>query len=153
MRLDAATMDAAARLPIDDLHRIIQEKQTTAVLWIVPQTLLSAVSTLPGSAGTANTVLQRPPARYDIGVAWHANTQLSREHADHLYACLRDQWCKATYLLENPNRLRYLSALGFSPLKHYPDSTLFHFDIYDYKQVPDWLNSRFWAHPEMWDKH
>lgn len=26
------------------------------------------------------------------------------------------------------------------------------FDLYDYKTTPDWLNSRFWAHPERFDK-
>ncbi len=24
--------------------------------------------------------------------------------------------------------------------------------IFDYKDAPDWLNSRFWANPQMWDK-
>lgn len=26
------------------------------------------------------------------------------------------------------------------------------FDLYDYKPTPDWLNSRYWAHPELFDK-
>lgn len=26
------------------------------------------------------------------------------------------------------------------------------YDIRTYKQVPDWLNPKFWANPEMWDK-
>ncbi|WP_324779056.1 DUF6231 family protein [Thiobacillus sedimenti] len=25
------------------------------------------------------------------------------------------------------------------------------YDIETYKSVPDWLNSRFWAHPERWE--
>lgn len=28
---------------------------------------------------------------------------------------------------------------------------LFRFDIHDYKQVPDWFNSKYWAHPERWE--
>jgi DNA-binding transcriptional LysR family regulator len=27
--------------------------------------------------------------------------------------------------------------------------SLFTYDLHDYKQVPDWLNARFWANPEM----
>jgi hypothetical protein len=27
------------------------------------------------------------------------------------------------------------------------------FDLYDYKPTPDWLNARFWAHPELFDKY
>ncbi len=25
------------------------------------------------------------------------------------------------------------------------------YNIHDYKQVPDWLNSKYWAHPERWE--
>ncbi|GGM07337.1 DUF6231 family protein [Pseudomonas asuensis] len=31
--------------------------------------------------------------------------------------------------------------------------TLFTYDLHDYKQVPDWLNARFWAHPERFGKY
>lgn len=29
---------------------------------------------------------------------------------------------------------------------------IYRYDIRDYKITPDWLNSRFWANPERWDK-
>lgn len=28
---------------------------------------------------------------------------------------------------------------------------LYRYNIHDYKQVPDWLNSKYWAHPERWE--
>lgn len=31
--------------------------------------------------------------------------------------------------------------------------TLFTYDLLDYKQVPDWLNAKFWANPEMFGKY
>ncbi|WP_347904482.1 DUF6231 family protein [Pseudomonas purpurea] len=31
--------------------------------------------------------------------------------------------------------------------------TLFTYDLLDYKQVPDWLNARFWANPENFGKY
>jgi hypothetical protein len=31
--------------------------------------------------------------------------------------------------------------------------SLFTYDLLDYKQVPDWLNAKFWANPEMFDKY
>ncbi len=31
--------------------------------------------------------------------------------------------------------------------------TLFTYDLREYKQVPDWLNSRFWANPENFGKY
>lgn len=33
-----------------------------------------------------------------------------------------------------------------------PSVTLFRVALHDYKTVPDWLNARFWAHPERWGK-
>lgn len=30
---------------------------------------------------------------------------------------------------------------------------LFTYDLRDYKQVPDWLNAKFWANPEMFGKY
>ena len=32
------------------------------------------------------------------------------------------------------------------------DYALYLFDIRTYKHTPDWLNPRFWAHPERWGK-
>lgn len=29
---------------------------------------------------------------------------------------------------------------------------LYKFDIHTYKTTPDWFNSKYWAHPELWDK-
>ena len=54
-------------------------------------------------------------------------------------------------------------ALGFSQLasgcsllgQHgtMVDLTAFEFEIRNYKQVPDWLNAKNWANPELWGKH
>ncbi|MGP5063700.1 DUF6231 family protein [Psychrobacter celer] len=32
-------------------------------------------------------------------------------------------------------------------------ATLWQFNLYDYKQLPNWLNADYWANPENWDKH
>lgn len=29
---------------------------------------------------------------------------------------------------------------------------LWQFNLYDYKKLPNWLNSKYWANPENWDK-
>lgn len=49
-------------------------------------------------------------------------------------------------------RLDFL-ALGYETLAADAAEkiTLYQFDIATYKQVPDWLNARFWAHPERWE--
>lgn len=30
---------------------------------------------------------------------------------------------------------------------------LYQFDLLTYKRTPDWFNSKYWAHPELWDKY
>jgi hypothetical protein len=44
-------------------------------------------------------------------------------------------------------------ALGFDRLYASPaeGSLLYCHDIATYKTVPDWLNAKFWAHPERWE--
>ncbi len=49
-----------------------------------------------------------------------------------------------------------LSAFGFTLLSRLDQSgdqvRLYGFDIASYKQTPDWLSPRHWAHPELWGK-
>lgn len=44
-------------------------------------------------------------------------------------------------------------ALGFmlSTTEAAQGPRVYYYDIDTYKMVPDWLNSRFWAHPERWE--
>jgi len=43
-------------------------------------------------------------------------------------------------------------ALGFMQSETDPADSIriFHYDLDTYKTVPDWLNARYWAHPERW---
>jgi hypothetical protein len=44
-------------------------------------------------------------------------------------------------------------ALGFtlSAADTMEDRRLYDYDLATYKTVPDWLNARYWAHPERWE--
>lgn len=46
-------------------------------------------------------------------------------------------------------------ALGFTQNQELQDygMQIYEFDIRTYKPAPDWLNSKHWANPEMWEKH
>lgn len=50
-----------------------------------------------------------------------------------------------------------LVGLGFSLLGDAIHDTqpvhVYEFDMATYKTTPDWLNSRYWANPELWDKY
>lgn len=43
-------------------------------------------------------------------------------------------------------------SLGFMQTATDPTDSMriFHYDLDTYKTVPDWLNARYWAHPERW---
>lgn len=83
-----------------------------------------------------------------------------------IIARLRDVYCAVLYALvplgdrgsglvshwEN----RELIAYGLRPAREYAAEGgplgLYHYDIYDYKLTPDWLNTRHWANRHRWDK-
>ena len=44
-------------------------------------------------------------------------------------------------------------SLGFNLAGQSPHTTIYNFHIDSYKPTPDWLNDKFWAHPELFDKY
>ncbi len=91
--------------------------------------------------------------------------QLPKSHGAHLLARLRDLHGGRFSLLlagdpathtAGPWSANDMLAFGMTLVGHYPSGSgayrLYNYDIADYKTVPDWFNSRFWAHPERWDK-
>ncbi len=79
-----------------------------------------------------------------------------------LLAQLRDLYARRVLVLLAPADAEIWShqdmiGHGFSRVSEWkrqdPQSELYRFDIADYKTTPDWLNSRYWAHPELFDKH
>ena len=97
--------------------------------------------------------------RYPLGLLWDSPPRPHHPNHDHLLARLRDLDCQVTYVRCRPEQddaplwCEHLRSLGFLPVKSYADgSILFYFDIYDYKLLPSWLNSKYWANPKMWNK-
>lgn len=97
--------------------------------------------------------------RYDLAVAllpaiW------PRSRAYHLLSSLRDLHARQVlafvpseaYGMVNADLL----ALGLQLQARFHHQELileaWSFDIRTYKAVPDWLNPRFWANPEQWNK-
>ncbi len=42
-------------------------------------------------------------------------------------------------------------ALGFTCLPPWQRWRCYAYDLHHYKTTPDWLNARYWAHPERWE--
>ena len=94
-----------------------------------------------------------PPAQ--LVLAMDALNGLDAAQARALLARARDFISPRIVVIANAycplKRLDFL-ALGYDmlALDEADRIALYQFDLATYKQVPDWLNARFWAHPERW---
>lgn len=76
-------------------------------------------------------------------------------HSRHLYVFIRigEDWEDLKSYWQRTDLL----AHGFTLYQRYTDNNheydLCRFDLESYKQTPDWLNSDYWANPELWGKY
>jgi hypothetical protein len=104
---------------------------------------------------------------FEFAIVSNCIEHLEKASAEHLLARLRDihtkklvivvpigeQWKNHTSHWEETDLL----ALGFIlkadlTVDHKPVH-VYAFDITSYKTTPDWLNSKYWANPELWNKY
>ncbi|MEC7118300.1 MAG: DUF6231 family protein [Pseudomonadota bacterium] len=101
--------------------------------------------------------------RYDLAVLQLEISSLSDEYINQGVTRLRDLLARRVLLVvtsADTHTVTQLRALGFSQIEapttsNQPqnDWQLWQFNILAYKQVPDWLNAKFWANPENWGKY
>ena len=98
--------------------------------------------------------------RVDVAFVSPAIEQMDKPVALRLIAALRDRLAASLIVAARTSAVRMTAtdflALGLrrlSTCRHGADEITLHvFEIGDYKDTPDWLNSRHWAHPELFDK-
>lgn len=117
---------------------------------------------------------QYNPQRYELGCFWLPT--LSKEQlAQFIPIIMRYRDLYAAHLLLAIDKSLDLRAYGFMPFDSTneqpldtsvkstshtshdaslstPSLALWQFNLYDYKRLPNWLNSKYWANPENWDK-
>jgi len=101
--------------------------------------------------------LQETASQYAIGLVltpWVDDTQL-----DAVIASLRDLLVKELWVLHPGDMAEQTERMGALGLrcKHVVDVEgqswgVNHFDLRRYKKTPHWLNSRYWANPELWNR-
>lgn len=102
--------------------------------------------------------------QHDIAILQNTLEYLPHNLAENLISRLRDLYSRRILALvainsDNTNHSSHwkdadLIALGMNHLTAYGDSKhLYEFNILNYKTVPDWLNAKNWANPELWGKH
>ena len=110
---------------------------------LFPGVPLKLCDTLPGNAPAQLALVK--DALHTLDTA-QAGTLLARvrDFIAPRIIVIADGHCALT-------RLDFL-ALGYETLAadEVEKVTLYQFDLATYKQVPDWLNARFWANPERW---
>lgn len=97
--------------------------------------------------------------RYDLGFVVLDNTEMSSlsdvTKAQFLVK-LRDLMAKKLVVVATEQDNKLMRSLGFTQLIEKSaqgnDLAIWQFNILNYKHVPDWFNSKYWANPEHWNK-
>ena len=97
--------------------------------------------------------------RYDLGFVVLDNTEMSSlsdvTKAQFLVK-LRDLMAKKLVVVATEQDNKLMRSLGFTQLieklAQGNDLAIWQFNILNYKHVPDWFNSKYWANPENWNK-
>ena len=95
--------------------------------------------------------------RYQLACFWLPTLE---EEALHPYipVLMRYRDLYAAHLIVAVNKSIDLRNYGLIPFTIIEDNVasssikLWQFNLYDYKQLPNWLNSDHWANPENWNK-
>lgn len=86
--------------------------------------------------------------------------KINKEKAENLIAQMRDVHARQLLLIINNNcelKVNNLIRLGLRKVAEIDQNDQFfeawYFALESYKKVPDWLNNRFWANPELYEKY
>ena len=173
--LPSLTIQANASTTIESTNN------DTELLWIVPdQNARLALKTLLKNTRSPqiSTLLElnqrQLPERYELACFWLPT--LSPEFLQqYIPLLMRYRDLYAAHLLIALDDTLDLKAYGFTPfdilnepslemnttdkseqpssVKSSASARLWQFNLYDYKQLPNWLNADYWANPENWGKH
>ena len=105
--------------------------------------------------------------RFDLCFISHILERMPKSDAEQLIARLRDVYCERLIIVipigtDWENHVSHwqqadLLGLGFSLLAEYYSNQhqvhIYAFDMASYKTTPDWLNNKYWANPELFDKY
>ena len=141
------------------LQRLAEEKQIDSAIAI-------AVEPESNWSGqwqycSVNDMLNLPfTQRYDLALVNLLKEDLQDiedQQLNQMLVRLRDLFAKKMLVLASPKFEKSLRALGLSQLTendfNQQDVQIWQFNILNYKHVPDWFNSKFWANPDNWNKY
>lgn len=148
----------------------LEEVSEGSGLWVGPAPTDADQGALPGALTWCRespaTLLAAPwRQRHDIAIAW-LSADLPQADALHLLSSLRDLHARrllaflpvAAWQVRadgwQPDTLRALALQQQARItQDEQELEVWSYDIRTYKAVPDWLNPKFWANPENWNKY
>lgn len=156
------------------LEHIIEYTQAKSILWVESSSSLikemhfdvdiNYCEILPTEV-LLESKIDKP---YELTLLLDCLDILDKQSGQVLIGKLRDCYSKHLIVLQSNIRQHSTSdwclndflALGLAllPLQLKQNNQklpfdLYQFNLHDYKIVPDWLNSKYWAHPELFDKY
>lgn len=159
-----------------DLNAIITSTDPKRLLAVLPEDDAlpfdmsgrnTARHTLTCTRRSGDQITSAPALRcYDLAIVVNTLELMDKKTGGNVIARLRDVYARGLYVAvsasaDQPGIRSHwqhaeLIAYGLRLVKRYTDDAnpmdLYHYDIYDYKTTPDWLNPKHWANPDMWDK-
>ncbi|HEB58715.1 MAG TPA: hypothetical protein ENJ01_05790 [Gammaproteobacteria bacterium] len=108
--------------------------------------------------------MQGISALYRVDLAFISGVlgRMNKREAEILLAELRDVHAQRVIVVSRESEGAAWQECDFLAMGMYrigsyvtddDEINVYTFDLYDYKPTPDWLNSKDWAHPELFDKH
>lgn len=151
------------------LEARIDERSPRSLLF-VPRPGLETAFKAQGSRDTELVALQDPFTSldervFDMAIVGDALRRWPRARGEQLLSRLRDRNAGSVWVVVGPAaksgddtawRQADFIALGFRRAPNTrelsEDWHVYRYDVHDYKLTPSWLNARYWANPERWDK-
>lgn len=162
------TASISTRTPQQAIAALL-ERQKPARLLLVGDSELPAISAFiakhPESRLSHATAAPLPAelaaGRYDLAIVADCLEHLPQREALHLIAGIRNLNANRLAVMVDLNACEWLEADFFALAMQASEwfkrdeqtLTLFTYDLHDYKQIPDWLNARFWANPQHFGKY
>lgn len=151
-----------------DLEQVLRQLQPQSVLCLgapCTEAVHNYVAAAPDRLSRHYTVPPGDLGHFDLVIVEGLLERLDKSQGEQLLARLRDlhggRFLLTVRIGPRPQQAspwdgNELLALGLILVNRYSDTDgerqLYRFDLADYKTTPDWLNARYWAHPERWDK-
>ncbi len=148
-----------------DLLWVMEDKAALATLNAQASTTASHI--IANSATTLLSLVQQTThTRYQLSCFW-LPTLTEQTLQPYIPLLMRYRDLYAAHLIIGVSQEIDLRQYGFIPFSVFNDEQanavaplesmpspikLWQFNLYDYKSLPNWLNSDYWANPENWDK-